>query len=233
MNTQCDLPRLDAALDREARDVERTWATEHLGSCAACRQYAAQRAALDARLGAMPVEVHPARSLWPSIEGRLDLGTRDVEQAHHVEVRQSLAAAALHPRSARPPGVWRIAAAVALFASGYVIGTSREQARRPPGRAPSMDAPSTSSDPAQAAAEVQRLGSAWTASLARLARLDTASSSVGRQEREVALATLRGGASELMRIAPDKPGVAAAYNAIVEDHRKPGAETPASRRVTF
>jgi hypothetical protein len=36
-----------------------------------------------------------------------------------------------------------------------------------------------------------------------------------------------------MRIAPDKPGVAAAYNAIVEDHRKPGAETPASRRVTF
>ncbi len=233
MNAQCDLARLDGALDTEAHDAERRWAAAHLRSCAACRLYADRRAALDARLRALPAEILPVRSLWQSIQGRINTFTGGAEQLHDIQVPQKHGTAASRLHTWNASRVWRTAAAIALFTSGYVVGTSRERSQRPPDRALPMEAPSTSSNPTQAAAEVQRLGSAWTASLARLARHDAVSATVTTQEREVALSTIRGAAAELMRITPDKAGVAAAYTAIVEDQRNHGAETPRSRRVTF
>ncbi len=87
--------------------------------------------------------------------------------------------------------------------------------------------------PTDAAEEVQRLGSAWTAALARLGTAPGASPSAARLDREVALATMRGATAELARIAPDQPGVAAAYGAIREEHEKVGAHPGMSRGVTF
>jgi predicted anti-sigma-YlaC factor YlaD len=215
MNLQCDVARLDGALDREATEAERAWATEHLRSCEKCRAAVERRLALDARLVAMPIEMQPHRALWPGIADRVDL---------HAHV--------LHSRSIGSGTVWRIAAAVVLFAGGYMAGTSREQSHHRNATEGPLLATSASVDPAQAAADVQRIGSAWTASLARVAWLNASSPALVRQGREVALSTMRGAAAELVRIAPDRPGVVAAYTAIVDEQRTLTA-APASRRVAF
>ena len=125
-----------------------------------------------------------------------------------------------------------MAAAAALFMCGFAASEARRAwYGTPAGRNP-VSAGTGSGGPAHAAEEVQRLGSEWTASLARLARSNDSTGPLARQEREVALATMRGAVSELARIAPGQASVAA-YTAITDEHRKSRTRANGGRGVAF
>jgi hypothetical protein len=236
MTDSCDVLRLDATLDDDAGPVERAWASRHLASCDRCLSHVAERRRMDARLASLPATMAPARPLWDGIAARI--GVTDTRQ-RGVEMRPAM----LVPASGNRPWtlartVWRAAAALALFVAGYAAGISRGASagtaeRSSSGPAADAGQPADPGQPADAAEEVQRLGSAWTASLARLGSVPATSAGVVARRREVALATMRGAASELTRIAPDRPGVVAAYDAIRAEHEQSGTRSGTGRGVAF
>ncbi|HUF89597.1 MAG TPA: hypothetical protein VMR66_06415 [Gemmatimonadota bacterium] len=130
---------------------------------------------LEARLGRAPREAEPARDLWPAV------------------ARAIADPAAGSSRSARWRTPLRIAAAIALFAGGVVVGQRWE---RP------APLPAAAETPYGTAAEVQRAGSEYVTALARLR-----AGGVGEWDQGVdaALSTLQGAAYELVRLRPDDP----------------------------
>lgn len=230
MTDSCDVLRLDAALDDDADALERAWVGRHLASCDRCRAYAAQRRAIDERLSSLPATMTPARPLWDGIVARIgltDANRRDADARPATVIDTKGKRGWVSART-----TWRAAAALALFVAGYVAGVSRGSAAGTATR--SSAGPAASAAPAvDAAEEVQRLGSAWTASLARLGSMPAASAGVVARRREVALATMRGAASELARIAPDRPGIVAAYGAIRAEHEQVGTRSGMGRGVSF
>lgn len=102
-------------------------------------------------------------------------------------------------RSARLAGA--MAASIALFASGVVVGQwlgSRATT--------SAVIAMQQGDPQRTAAQVQRAGSAYVGALQALAHLsDSTSTEVTAQGREVALTALHAAANEVIRIAPNDP----------------------------
>jgi hypothetical protein len=133
---------------------------------------------LDARLARAPHEADPARDLWPKV-------------ARAVAAERGPS----RPRLPRLP--LQIAAALALFVGGVVVGQRW-------GESPRAEAPQPlPQGPLAAAAEVQRAGSAYVSALSRL------DESAGAAEREqgvdAALSTLQGAAWELARLRPDDP----------------------------
>lgn len=135
-------------------------------------------------------------------------------------------------RVARGWAIAAVAAGVALFGGGFVLGDVRGGQR-------TLDVVEAlaGADAQRTAALVQRTGSAYVAALAALAEADTVDSAVGR---EVARAVLWSAAAELARLDPDDadlwrilqsldptadvdPGSAGAD----------GADTPAARTVLW
>lgn len=109
-----------------------------------------------------------------------------------------------HRRVRRLRSAWLaggIAASIALFASGVVVGQwlgSRATT--------SAVLAMQQSDPQRTAAQVQRAGSAYVGALQALAHLsDSTRTEVSLQGREVALTALHAAANEVIRIAPNDP----------------------------
>jgi hypothetical protein len=94
-----------------------------------------------------------------------------------------------------------IAASIALFASGVVVGQMLGS------RATTNAVIAMSQNPAlRTAAQVQRTGSAYVDALQALAQLaDSTKTGVPAQGREVALTALHAAANEVIRMAPNDP----------------------------
>lgn len=156
---------LDGVLPPEiAREVER-----HLEGCTECRAEAGRLRDLVARLGGLPEEATPERDLWPQIASRLAEPAR--------------------PRRARL--VLQMAAALALFAGGILVGRATKEPAAPEALRP--------------AEEVQRTGSEYVAALATLGTARDPAER--RQGREAALSALYGAAHELTRLDPEASGI--------------------------
>lgn len=146
---------------------------------------------LEARLARAPREADPGRDLWPEVA--LAVGTTGVGKA--PETRTTPASARQHRLVPRLP--LQIAAAVALFAGGIVVGQSWGEPSRAETPVPVPDGPLA------AATEVQRAGSAYVSALSRL---DESAGAIERDQGvDAALSTLQGAAYELVRLRPDDP----------------------------
>ena len=142
---------------------------------------------LEERLARVPREAAPAQDLWPSLA-----------RAIGSEQRRLAPAAARDQARRWPPAFrvpLRIAAALALFAGGVLVGQRWGEA------APA--APPAPAGPLAAAAEVQRAGTEYVTALSRLDA--TAGALEHDQGVDAALSTLQGAAYELVRLRPDDP----------------------------
>ena len=96
MNTCTDItPLLDDYADGALDPATRSRVDDHLATCAACRAEVAALAAILAEARTLPLEIQPARDLWPGIAPRLA------------------------GRPARRMPWLQLAAALALFAGGF------------------------------------------------------------------------------------------------------------------
>ena len=144
---------------------------------------------LEARLARAPREAEPARDLWPEV-------------ARAIAVEPAVAGESATADGARlrrrvPRLTLQIAAALALFAGGILVGREWSEPSRVEAPAPVPEGPLA------AAAEVQRAGSAYVSALSRL---DERAGALERDQGvDVALSTLQGAAYELVRLRPDDP----------------------------
>ena len=93
-----------------------------------------------------------------------------------------------------------IAASIALFATGVVVGQwlgTRNTAN--------VMMALSRNDPARTAAQVQRAGTQYVNALQALGQLADSTNNLPAQGREVALAALYAAANEVLRFAPDDP----------------------------
>jgi hypothetical protein len=145
---------------------------------------------LEERLARAPREAAPARDLWPSL-------------ARAIGSEPALAPARSGERREARGRLWalrvplRIAAALALFAGGGVVG---QRWGEPAPAAPPVPA---TRGPLAAAAEVQRAGTEYVTALSRLDA--TAGALEQDQGVDAALSALQGAAYELVRLRPDDP----------------------------
>jgi hypothetical protein len=125
---------------------------------------------LEERLARAPREAAPVRDLWPAL------------------------ARAIGPAPTLPRLPLQIAAALALFVGGVLVGQRWGEPARPE---PAPEGPFA------AAAEVQRAGTEYVSALSRLGETE------GAMERDqgvdAALSALQGAAYELVRLRPDDP----------------------------
>lgn len=137
---------------------------------------------LEERLARVPLDAEPARDLWPQV-------------ARAIDSAPALGTAPARRRVPRVP--LQIAAALALFAGGILVGQrwGESAPATPPAPAPE--------GPLATAAEVQRAGTEYVAALSRLGE------ATGPLERDqgvdAALSALQGAAYELVRLRPDDP----------------------------
>lgn len=149
-------------------------------------------AELDARFARAPREAEPGRDLWPGIERALDA----------TGAGRGGVAERVGDRARRVPVPLQIAAALALFASGVLVG-QRGSGDRVPTEAVREAPVVRPADALAAAAEVQRTGSAYVSALSRLD--GTAGALEREQAVDAALSTLQGAAWEIVRLRPDDP----------------------------
>ena len=146
---------------------------------------------LETRLARAPREAEPARDLWPDLARAI--GTTAVGNAPETRTTPG----PVRQRRLVPRLPLQIAAALALFAGGIIVGQRWGEPSRADTPAPVPDGPLA------AATEVQRAGSAYVSALSRL------DESAGALERDqgvdAALSTLQGAAYELVRLRPDDP----------------------------
>ena len=142
---------------------------------------------LEARLARAPREAEPARDLWPDVARSI--------AAEGAAARDPATSNGGRERSLMPRVPLQIAAALALFAGGVLVGQRWGE--------PSHAETPAPEGPLAAAAEVQRAGSAYVSALSRL---DERSGPIEREQGvDAALSTLQGAAWELVRLRPDDP----------------------------
>ncbi|HET6361929.1 MAG TPA: hypothetical protein VFH11_07715 [Gemmatimonadota bacterium] len=150
---------------------------------------------LEARLARAPREAETARDLWPDV-ARAIVAEPPIAGESPIAVEPATEFGA-RGRRFMPRLPLQIAAALALFAGGVLVGqrwgeTSRAET---PARIPE--------GPLAAATEVQRAGSAYVSALSRL---DESAAPLEREQGvDAALSTLQGAAWELVRLRPDDP----------------------------
>ena len=144
---------------------------------------------LEARLARAPREAEPARDLWPDVARAVA-----AEPAYAGEWATATGA---RKRRLVPRLPLQIAAALALFAGGILVGQRWGEPARAETPAPVPEGPLA------AAVEVQRAGSAYVSALSRL---DESAGAIEREQGvDAALSTLQGAAWELVRLRPDDP----------------------------
>ena len=144
---------------------------------------------LEERLARAPREAAPPRDLWPSLARAIGKESAR-EPARSGERREAKG----RRRAFRVP--LQIAAALALFAGGVVVGQRLEEP------APASP-PAVPAGPLAAAAEVQRAGTEYVTALSRL---DASAGALQRDQGvDAALSALQGAAYELVRLRPDDP----------------------------
>jgi hypothetical protein len=163
------------------------------------------------RLGTLPREAQPARDLWAGVAARLAASTPG----------RPLQATRRRPR----PGRYLIqaAAALLLFAGGFLAGELRSARPAPQPRLAAQDSFTM-------AAEVQRTGTEYVTALASLRKLDDPASQA--QGREAALSVLYGAAHELTRLSPDNAEARQLLEA-VSTTRSTARKSGATRIVRF
>jgi hypothetical protein len=163
---------------------------------------------LDARLTRAPREADPGRDLWPSLAEAIGAAPRP--------------SAGPPSRRLVPRLPLQIAAALALFAGGVVVGQRWGDSAPDSGAGGPIE---RGEYPLATAAEIQRAGSEYVSALSRL------DESAGAFEREqgvdAALSTLQGAAWELARLRPDDPQ-AGRLLYTVSEARNDGAEPTVS-----
>jgi hypothetical protein len=144
---------------------------------------------LEERLARAPREAAPARDLWPSLAR--SIGSEPALERTHARERRDGG----RRRAFRVP--LQVAAALALFAGGVVVGQrwGDPQSAAPP--------PPVTAGPLDAAAEVQRAGTEYVTALSRL---DATAGALERDQGvDAALSALQGAAYELVRLRPHDP----------------------------
>lgn len=149
---------------------------------------------LDARLAGAPREAEPARDLWPDVARAV---AEEGVVAGNLPAARQLAGEGGGRRRRMPRLPLQIAAALALFAGGVLVGQRWGEPSRAETPAPLPDGPLA------AATEVQRAGSAYVSALSRLD--ESAAAHERDQGVDAALSTLQGAAYELVRLRPDDP----------------------------
>lgn len=150
---------------------------------------------LEARFAGAPREAEPARDLWPEL-ARTIAGEPAVA-GRTAPVKEREIAPGARERRLLPRLPLQIAAALALFAGGVLVGQTWGDSRPVEAPAPMPEVPLA------AAAEVQRAGSEYVSALARL---DESTEEFEREQGvDVALSTLQGAAYELVRLRPEDP----------------------------
>lgn len=145
---------------------------------------------LEERLARAPREAAPARDLWPSLVRAIG-----AEHAGRLAPAAKGSEERGWRRAFRVP--LRIAAALALFAGGVVVGQRWGEP------APAAPPPPVTASPLAAAAEVQRAGTEYVTALSRL---DATAGALERDQGvDAALSALQGAAYELVRLRPDDP----------------------------
>jgi hypothetical protein len=160
---------------------------------------------LEGRLAGAPREAQPGRDLWPAVAQAIAAGS---------------ASAAMGPgRRLVPRLPLQIAAALALFAGGVLVGQRWGEP------APeSTEAPVERAEyPLAAAAEVQRAGTEYVTALSRLRE---ASGPLERaQGADAAMSAFQGAAYELVRLRPDDPIAARILYTVSEAQTDAGEPT--------
>lgn len=146
---------------------------------------------LEERLARAPRDAEPARDLWPTLARAIDAAPA-LETVRTIEPGSPPRARRLVPRVPL-----QIAAALALFAGGILVG---QRWGEPAPATPPAPAPQ---GPLAAAAEVQRAGTEYVSALSRLG--ETAGGVERDQGVDAALSALQGAAYELVRLRPDDP----------------------------
>jgi hypothetical protein len=150
---------------------------------------------LDERLARAPHEAEPARDLWPRLARAIAADPASEVPPNAGTEPRGPGRAPARQRFPRLP--LQIAAALALFVGGVLVGQRWGEPSRAETQEPLSDGPLA------AAAEVQRAGSAYVTALSRLD--DTAGVVERDQGVDAALSTLQGAAYELVRLRPDDP----------------------------
>lgn len=163
-----------------------------------------------ARLRELPGEAEPARDLWPGVAARI--------AARTAPERKAVPASRL---SGRERVLFQMAAALAIFAGGVMVG--RGTVERPAETR-------IARDPFQTAAEVQRTGSQY---IAALSSLTSEQGPALDQGREAALSTLYGAAYELDKLPSED--LSQVLHAVSSTQRRTGnpVRPAASKPVPF
>jgi len=111
--THCtaDKTRLDGFADGTLPAIERARVSEHLTTCAECRQEVVELRAVLAATRHLPREILPPRDLWSGIEGRLDSTVTPFEIGRRRASTRTFRA------------VLAVAAALLLMVSGGALAT--------------------------------------------------------------------------------------------------------------
>ena len=178
-----------------------------------------------------------------SPEERAGLESLPREQAPPRALEDRIVMALRHEGLLRAPAPLRLslrpawiaigaAACLALFTGGFLVGGWME-ARHTTNLLATMHEKEAASA-ANAAAEVQRTGSAYVAALAALAGFaaDTSRTDL-KQGREVAVNALHAAANELVRLAPDDPVAVRILQGMSNQRRSDNANAASPRRTVW
>lgn len=223
----------DGTLEPPARAA----AEHHLATCAACAaEVARMRRTLDG-LAALPRAAEPAADLWPALLARLEAERAEADGVIPLRPRRS-------PVEGAAPWLRRAAVAVLLLGAGAVAG--RMSAREPqvaslaPVPVNAAEDPvlrfaaDGASTPLEAAADIQRTGTAFVMALGAFHDLGARAGDDARaQAYEAAMGAMYGAAREITRLAPEaSTGSAEVYRAVstVRQSTAPAGDRPLGPR---
>ena len=176
---------------------------------AACTECAARLAALDnvvTQLAHVPRRAELARDLWDDLGPRLTTAAGGHSRALSRFIRVQ--------RTRAREVTWQLAAAAVIFAAGLLMGMRLDTGG---GNTPAGDQTIVAtSDPVDAAAEVQAAGTRYAAAVARLA--GTRQASTFEQGREAAIAALYTASRALAEISPTDEDALAILHTVSRSH---------------
>ena len=214
-------------------------AREHVARCVTCAVALADYRALRTKLEELPRAANVPAGVWSRIARSIEASGRASSQAKDELFLSSRPFESAERRLSLRPRLAQIAAGLTLFClgggagfwargrTGEVTASSAESAAVPPAR--------SDGDGLGAAANIQRAGSEYVATLAAMLEQGAGADSVTRRQgREVALATIDGAVRVLSAAAPADGERARVAAVAAEVQRARGLASEGSeRRVRF